>query len=97
MLNLAWVDAPKWVTAAVYIALCWVGVAAVPELFDVGIAPAVLVLAGGGLYAVGALTYALRRPNPVPAVFGYHEIFHVLVIGAAVTHFVAIAAFVLPD
>ena len=68
-----------------------------PELFDVGIAPAVLVFVGGGLYTLGALTYALQRPNPVPAVFGYHEIFHLLVIAAAATHFVAIAAFVLPD
>jgi hemolysin III len=96
VLNLVWVDAPTWVTAAVYLALGWVGIAALPELFDVGIAPALLVLAGGALYTVGAVTYALRRPNPRPAVFGYHEIFHLFVIGAAVMHYVAIAAFVLP-
>jgi hemolysin III len=96
LLNLAWVDAPTWVTAVVYLALGWVGVVALPELFDVGIAPALLVLAGGALYTVGAVTYALRRPNPRPAVFGYHEIFHLFVIGAAVMHYVAIAAFVLP-
>jgi hemolysin III len=97
VLNLVWVDAPTWLTAIVFIALGWVGVAAVPELFEVGVAPAVLVFVGGGLYTLGALTYALRRPNPRPAVFGYHEIFHLFVIGAAVTHFVAIAAFVLPQ
>ena len=51
-----------------------------------------LVFIGGGLYTLGALAYALRRPNPAPAVFGYHEIFHLLVIGAAAAHFVAIAA-----
>jgi hemolysin III len=96
VLNLAWVDAPKWLTALVFLALGWVGVAAVPELFDVGVAPAVLVFVGGGLYTLGALAYATRRPNPVPAVFGYHEIFHLLVIGAAVVHFVAIAGFVVP-
>jgi hemolysin III len=96
VLNLAWVDAPKWLTALVFLALGWVGVVAVPELFDVGIAPAVLVFVGGGLYTLGALAYATRRPDPIPAVFGYHEIFHVLVIGAAVAHFVAIAGFVLP-
>jgi len=96
VLNLVWVDAPKWVTALVFIALGWVGAIAVPELLEVGVAPAVLVFVGGGLYTLGALTYALRRPNPRPAVFGYHEIFHLLVIGAALTHFVAIAAFVLP-
>ena len=97
VLNLVWVDAPTWLTAIVFIALGWVGVVAVPELFEVGVAPAVLVFVGGGLYTLGALTYAIRRPNPRPAVFGYHEIFHLLVIGAALTHFVAIAAFVLPQ
>jgi hemolysin III len=97
VLNLVWVDAPTWLTALVFIALGWVGVVAVPELFEVGIAPAVLVFVGGGLYTLGALTYAIRRPNPRPAVFGYHEIFHLFVIGAALTHFVAIAAFVLPQ
>ena len=96
VLNLAWIDAPKWVAALVFVALGWVGIVAVPELFDVGVAPAVLVFVGGGLYTLGALAYATRRPNPVPAVFGYHEIFHLLVICAAAVHFVAIAGFVLP-
>jgi hemolysin III len=97
VLNLVWVDAPKWLTALVFIALGWVGVVAVPEMFDLGIAPAVLLFVGGGLYTLGALAYAFRRPNPAPATFGYHEIFHLLVIGAAAVHFVAIAAFVLPQ
>jgi len=96
VLNLLWVDAPTWVTALVFIALGWVGAVAVPELLEFGLAPAVLVFAGGALYTVGALAYAFKRPNPVPHVFGYHEIFHLLVVGAAITHFVAIAAFVLP-
>ena len=96
VLNLAWVDAPKWLTALVFIALGWVGVVAVPELFDLGVAPAVLVVVGGALYTLGALAYAFKRPNPAPSTFGYHEIFHLLVIGAAAAHFVAIAAFVLP-
>jgi hemolysin III len=97
VLNLLWVDAPKWLTAAVFVALGWVGVLALPELFDVGVAPAMLVFLGGGLYTLGALAYATRRPNPVPHVFGYHEIFHLLVVLAAAAHFVAIAAFVLPE
>ena len=96
LLNLLWVDAPKWLTAVVFIALGWVGVVAVPDLLEVGVVPAVLVFVGGGLYTLGAVAYALKRPNPRPAVFGYHEIFHLLVIGAAITHFVAIAAYVLP-
>jgi len=97
VLNLVWVDAPKWLTALVFVALGWVGVVAVPEMFDLGVAPAVLLFVGGGLYTLGALAYAFRRPNPAPATFGYHEIFHLLVIGAAAVHFVAIAAFVLPQ
>ena len=97
VLNLLWVDAPTWVTAIVFIALGWVGAVAVPELLEFGVAPAALVFAGGALYTVGALAYAFKRPNPVPHVFGYHELFHLLVVGAAITHFVAIAAFVLPQ
>lgn len=97
VLNLLWVDAPTWVTALVFIALGWVGAVAVPELLEFGIAPALLVFAGGALYTVGALAYAFKRPNPRPHVFGYHEIFHLLVVGAAAAHFVAIAAFVLPQ
>jgi hemolysin III len=96
VLNLFWVDAPTWLTALVFIALGWVGIVAVPELLDLGVAPAVLVFVGGALYTLGALAYAFKRPNPVPATFGYHEIFHLFVIGAAAVHFVAIAAFVLP-
>jgi len=96
VLNLAWVDAPKWLTALVFLALGWVGVVALPEMFDVGVAPAVLIVVGGGLYTLGALAYALKRPNPIPGTLGYHEIFHLLVIGAALVHFVAIAAFVAP-
>jgi hemolysin III len=96
VLNLAWIDAPTWITATVFVVLGWVGVIAVPELFDVGVAPAVLVFVGGALYTVGALFYALKRPNPAPSTFGYHEIFHLFVIAAAAVHFVAIAAFVVP-
>ena len=96
VLNLAWIDAPTWLTAGVFLVIGWIGVIAVPELLAVGVAPAVLVFVGGGLYTLGALAYAFKRPNPVPHVFGYHEIFHLLVVGAAAAHFVAIAAFVAP-
>jgi hemolysin III len=96
LLNLAWIDAPKWLVALVFVALGWVGVVAFPQMIDLGIAPTALIVAGGALYTLGALAYALKRPNPVPSVFGYHEVFHLLVVGAAATHFVAIAAYVLP-
>ncbi|MFN0155485.1 MAG: hemolysin III family protein [Gaiella sp.] len=96
ILNLAWIDAPRWLTAGVYLALGWGGIALVPRLFtDVGVAPGVLVVIGGGLYTVGALAYAARRPNPIPAWVGFHEVFHVLVLAAAVVQFVAVSLVVL--
>jgi hemolysin III len=98
ILQLAWVDAPKWFIAVVYIALGWVAVAAFPQLVDrVGATATGLVAAGGVLYTLGAIVYARRRPDPVPAVFGYHEVFHALVIAAAALQFAVVAFFVLPD
>ena len=61
-----------------------------------GSAGTLLVAAGGLLYTAGAVVYATQRPNPNPRVFGYHEVFHLLVIAAAVAHFAAIAFFALP-
>jgi hemolysin III len=98
VLNLAWIDAPKWLTAVVYVALGWIAVVTFPQLIsEIGLTATGMVVAGGILYTVGAFVYALRRPDPVPAVFGYHEIFHLLVIAAAALQYAAIAFFVLPD
>jgi hemolysin III len=98
VMNLVWVDAPKWVTALVYVVLGWVAVAAFPELTsEIGVVAMGMVAAGGVLYTAGAVVYATRWPNPSPAVFGYHEIFHVLVIGAAALHYGVVAFYVLPD
>ena len=96
-LKLLWIDAPKWVVSLTYVLLGWVALAAFPELFTtLGVIPTLLILAGGILYTVGAVVYALKRPDPVPAVFGYHEVFHVLVIVAAALQYAVIAFFVLP-
>jgi hemolysin III len=96
--RLIWVDAPKWVSAVAGISLGWVGVVAFPQILAAtGISGTLLVLAGGVLYTAGALVYVLRRPDPVPAVFGYHELFHVLTVLAAACQFAAIAFFVLPS
>jgi hemolysin III len=57
--------------------------------------PLVLLAAGGALYTVGAVIYAIQRPNPWPRVFGFHEVFHTLVVAAAVTHYVAMAGWVI--
>ncbi|MBA2629394.1 MAG: hemolysin III family protein, partial [Thermoleophilaceae bacterium] len=95
--SLVWVSAPKWLAAAVYVALGWFSLVAFPQIIDrAGIGALALLLGGGVLYTAGALVYARRRPDPSPAVFGYHEVFHVLVVAAAVAHFVAVAAFALP-
>jgi hemolysin III len=97
VLKLAWVDAPKWLMALIYLALGWVGVATVPQMLSrAGIGAVTLLIAGGLLYSAGAVVYALRRPDPRPKVFGYHEIFHVLVIAAAAAHYAAIASYALP-
>lgn len=96
LLKLFWVRAPKWLSAAFGLALGWVGAVAFSELTKIDVAGIGLVIAGGFLYSAGAIIYARRRPDPVPAVFGYHEIFHVLTLAAAGCQFAAIAFFVLP-
>ena len=96
-LSVAWVTAPRVLFAMSYVALGWVIVLAFPELMaELEVTPIVLLGAGGLLYSVGAVIYALRRPNPWPSTFGFHEIFHTLVIAAALAHFVAIAGWVIP-
>jgi len=96
VLELAWIESPRWISAVAYLAVGWVGVMAAPQLFpSLGVAAAVLVIVGAALYTVGALAYATAWPNPFPATFGFHEIFHLLVIAAAVTQFVAVSLLVL--
>jgi hemolysin III len=95
-LELAWIEGPRWLSAVAYLGVGWLGVVAVPQLFPaLGVAAAVLVLVGGALYSLGALSYATTWPNPSPATFGFHEVFHVLVIAAAVTQYVAVSLVVL--
>jgi hemolysin III len=94
---LAWIDAPRALVAATYLAVGWATVLSVPQLLtEVGVSAFVLFLSGGVLYSVGATIYATRRPNPWPRVFGFHELFHALVIAAAVVHFIAIAGWIVP-
>lgn len=93
---MVWINAPKPVAALVALVLAWFS-APFLSILNTALGPVTvwLLLAGGVLYSVGALAYALKRPNPWPTVFGYHEIFHVFVILAAGCHFVAIARVVL--
>jgi hemolysin III len=92
-----WVEAPNIAVAIPYVALGWVAVAATPQMLDrLGVLATVAVGVGGVLYTLGAVVYARQRPDPAPAVFGYHEIFHVLVILAAAVHYAVVAFAVLP-
>ena len=97
ILKLVWIDAPKALVAGAYVALGWVAVAAMPGMVDaIGLVGTALVIVGGLLYSAGALIYVLKRPDPSPTVFGYHEIFHLLVIGAAAIQYAVVAFWVLP-
>jgi hemolysin III len=95
--KLLWIDAPKWLFALVYVALGWVSAAVFGELpAAVGWLGVAGLAAGGLLYTAGAVVYAWERPNPWPQTFGYHEVFHALVLGAATMHYAVIAFAVLP-
>jgi hemolysin III len=95
LVKLCWVGAPKLFSAAFGVLLGWAGVAALPEIVKHdGVTPVVLLAAGGLAYTAGAVVYALRRPDPFPKVFGYHELFHALTIGALACQYVAVAFFV---
>jgi hemolysin III len=97
IVEMIWIHHPKWASALIYISLGWVAVVAFPELWSsLGVAGTLLVAAGGLLYTAGAVVYAIQRPNPNPAIFGYHEVFHLFVIAAATAHFSAVAFFALP-
>ena len=96
LLKLFWCDGPKWLAAVLGIALGWVGVVVYPQLMErLGVAPALLLLAGGLCYTAGAIVYARRKPDPVPGVFGYHEVFHALTIVAVACQYVVVAFWVL--
>lgn len=95
--SLGWIDAPRAVIAGSYLALGWVAVIGIPQLIgELATPPLVLLGAGGLLYSTGAIIYARQRPDPWPRTFGFHEIFHALVIAAATAHYVAVVGWVLP-
>ncbi len=92
LLKFVWVDAPKWLAAAIAITLGWIAVIVFPQMIDgIGWDGTTLILVGGLFYTVGGLVYALRRPDPIPAVFGYHEIFHLLVVAAVALQYSVVA------
>ncbi|HEX6967601.1 MAG TPA: hemolysin III family protein [Micromonosporaceae bacterium] len=89
--QMIWPHGPRWVSAPLYLALGWVALAVLPDILrHGGVIPLLLLLAGGVAYSVGALGYALRRPNPWPGTFEHHEFFHACTLVAALCHHVAI-------
>ena len=88
LLKLSWMGAPRWVSVALYLAMGWVAVVAAPAIFETVPAGGIgWLLAGGVVYSVGALIYGLKRPDPVPGVFGFHELWHLFVLAGSACHF----------
>jgi hemolysin III len=93
--SLFWVKAPKWVSAGLYITVGCLAVPFIPEFSStLSVVNLVFLILGGVVYIIGAVIYALKKPNPLPKYFGYHEIFHLLVIIAAFFHFLIIASLI---
>jgi hemolysin III len=96
LLKIAWPDAPRWLSVTLYLGVGWLAlVASWPLARSMSLTPLLLLLLGGVLYSIGAMVYAARRPDPYPRVFGYHEVFHALVVTAGLIHFSVVAFFLL--
>jgi hemolysin III len=91
VVQLFWLHAPRWLVAGLYVVVGWTAIAFVPVLWSqLGVLTFALILAGGAVYSVGARVYAAKRPDPNPAIFGFHEVFHALVVGAGIIFYIAI-------
>lgn len=92
LFRVVWVHAPRWLYTPVYIALGWVAVIYLPDFYRSGGAVLLtLIIVGGGLYTAGAVIYALKRPDPSPRWFGFHEIFHACTVAAFAVHYIAVS------
>jgi hemolysin III len=93
--RIAWSSLPRWLYVPVYVGLGWAAVPVLPQvLHTAGVAVLVLVAAGGGLYTLGGLVYGIKRPNPWPRVFGFHEIFHTCTVAAFACQYAAVSLLV---
>ncbi|MGV9776311.1 PAQR family membrane homeostasis protein TrhA [Streptosporangium sp. NPDC003464] len=92
LFRVLWTGAPRWLSTALYIGLGWTAVFVLPQLVaGAGVAAVVLVFVGGLLYTVGGVVYGLRRPDPSPRWFGFHEVFHALTVAAYLVQYVAVS------
>lgn len=89
LFRVLWTDAPRWLYVPIYLLLGWAAMMYIVDLVNANVAMMVLVLVGGIFYTVGAVIYGLKRPNPIPGVFGFHEIFHTLTVLAFLCHWTA--------
>ena len=85
-----WIGAPRWLYVVTYIAMGWAAVVYLPELLEANLAMMLLILIGGLLYTVGGVVYAMKKPNPIPGHFGFHEIFHSFTVLAFMCHWTAV-------
>jgi hemolysin III len=97
VLKLLWMDAPRWLSVGVYLAMGWLAVIAASAIFQAipsgGIA---WILIGGLVYSAGALIYGLKRPDPVPGIFGFHELWHLFVMAGSACHFWVMLRYIAP-
>lgn len=99
LFRIFWTDAPRWLYTPIYIALGWAAIFFIPAFFEgatalglgIGVAVFVLILAGGALYTAGGVVYGIKRPNPSPRWFGFHEVFHTFTVLAFATHYVGVS------
>lgn len=98
LMHIGWPSAPRWLSVATYMAVGWLALIPIVEVVTRMHGGAIAALLFGGLlYSIGAAVYAMKRPDPFPRVFGFHEVFHVFVIGGSVVHFALIAVYLLPS
>jgi hemolysin III len=97
LLKFLWMDAPRWLSVVLYLGMGWVALVAAPALFRAVPAGGMAwVLAGGLVYSAGALIYGLKRPNPIPGVLGFHEVWHLFVMAGSACHFWAVLGYIAP-
>lgn len=90
-LKMTWPTAPRWVGVPLYIALGWVAVFILTDILHfAGLTSLVLLAVGGVLYTLGGVAYGIKKPNPWPGTFGYHEVFHAMTVVAAICHYIAV-------
>jgi len=91
ILKIAYIKGPRWLSTLIYVLIGWMALIALGQLLvSIPLNMVILLFAGGVTYTIGALIYAIKKPNPFPAIFGFHEIFHFLIIAGAVMHYIVV-------